>query len=789
MYRKIVGRWWAAPAAAFILPAAFLGAFIPRLNVDAGTNVLLDEKDEDLRFYNVSRPEWGYDEYAIVCARRADWFAPESLEILAGLAEDIKSRVPHVASVTSILSVPLFRNRPGPMGLPVPVYLGRPGVDLGKARAEIMGHTQARGNLISEDGRDVALLAHLEVPEEVLRLDPEWSLAQGRMDGARLAALEKDYGAALEALKGRRTAMVEGLRRVAREWSPRMDEPIRLSGLPVISVNLVEHVVTDLIVFGAVSLAFFLGAFLVVYRRFRWTALPILTCLLPVAVVVGGAAAAGRKVTVITSNAPVLIFVLMLPYTVYFVERFRERRAARPSESKLDACAGAAAQVWRPCLYSCITSMAGFASLLTSGIRPVRTFGMVVAGGMAVGLAGVFLFLPAVSGRLGDIPPGDAGARRAPRGVVGALARVVLGAPAGAAALGALVLGLAVLGMARLRVETKFIDYFRSSSEVYRGLEYIDTRMGGTTPLEIILASKEPGFFKREEGLRAIEAVSSYFGSVPEAACVMSLKTLLDEARKAFPRMSVDRLEAVLRGFKAEGRLREFAGADFSTARVVVRFRETAPTLHRNNILRGLREHLAGRPELEGLDARPTGVFLLYANMLNTLVRGQRDTFLMVLAAIYVMLLALFRDPALSLVVLVPQVLPAAACLGVMGWTGIPLDLVTVMVASVAMGVGIDAAIQYTVRYRLELEAAGGDRRQAVVRSHGTIGRAIWLATSIVVAGFSVLALSRFVPTATFGVFTALAMLMGQFSALALLPSLFLLLGLPRGAARQAGSV
>ncbi len=781
-YRTLVGKGWAAVAFPLLFAAGALGAFVPRLEVDAGTNALLNEDDPDLAFYNITRAEWGYDEYAILCARREDWFTPESQEILAGLTEALQGTVPHVKSVTSIQSVPLLRNRPPMMGLPVPVRLGKPGVDLEKARREILKHTQAQGNLISKDGKDLSLLVHLDVPEEVLRLDPEWSRAQGRKDRAALAAMEKDYEAALARLKERRTAMVNALRRVAREWDARMEGSVRLSGLPVISVNLVEHVAADLKTFGAASLAFFLLAFLTVYRRPRWTILPVLACLLPVALVVGSVALAGRKVTVITSNAPVLIFVLVLPYTVYFVERYRERRAAFPSESNLDSCAGAAARIWIPCLFSCATTMAGFASLLTSGINPVRTFGFMMAAGMAVGLACVMLFLPSASKPLKPLQEGGAAPQAGPRGMVRLLAWPVLRAPAVVAVLSVLILGAAAWGTARLRVETKFIDYFWPSSEIYRGLEYIDTRMGGTTPLEIMLTSKEPGFFESEEGLRAVAAASSYFEGVEEAANVRSLKTLMDEGRKAIPRMKVEQMNAILKGFRLEGLIRDFANADFTVTRVLVRFRETAPALHRNNILKGLRKHLDAQPELKGLDVRPTGVFLLYANMLNSLIQSQKDTFLMVVAAIYVMLVLLFRAPVLALTVLVPQVLPVFVCLGVMGWAGIPLDLMTVTIASIALGVGIDAAIQYTVRYRAELAAAGGDRREAVRRTHATVGRAIWIATSIVVAGFAVLALSKFVPTVTFGLFTALAMLMGQFAALTLLPSLFLLLGLPRAA-------
>ncbi len=789
MYRALVGRGWLFVVLFFALAAAGLSFFLPRFSVDAGTNVLLNEDDPDLAYYNVTRPQWGYDEYAIVCARRADWFAPESLGTLKELVEDLrKARHVKKDGVVSILSVPLLRNKPGAFGLPLPIFLDQPGADLEKARREFLGearpdgthlsgHTQALGNLVSADGRDLSVLVYLDIPADVLRLEPEWSLAQGRGDRARLAAIAKDYDAALAELKRRRTDLIADLREIAGRRSAGMDEPISLSGIPLINITLVEHVVADLGTFGIASFALFTLAFLAIYRRARWTVLPMLTCLLPVLLIVGTLALTGRKVTVITSNLPVLLFVLMLPYTVYFVERYRERRSLIPTESGLDSSLGAAREIWWPCLYSCTTTQAGFASLLTSGINPVRTFGLMMTIGMGVGLACVFLFLPALSRPLRPLEVRGAGAASEPRGVVKGLARLVLAAPLGVALASAAILGVSVWGTTKIKVETKFVDYFWPSSDVYRGLEVIDRRMGGTTPLEVMLTSKTPGFFKTPEGLEAVAAASRYFDGVAEAGNVRSLRTLVDEVKKALPKVTVQALANIP---AAAGQLREFVNADFTVTRVLVRFRETAPSLHRNNILARLRAHLAAEPGLRELDPRPTGVFLLYANMLNSLIESQKQTFVFVIAAIYVMLVLLFRAPLLALVVLVPQVLPALACLGTMGLAGIPLDLVTVMIASIAMGVGIDAAIQYTVRYRIELAATGGDRRAAVVRSHATIGRAIWIATSIVVAGFIVLALSKFVPTVYFGIFTALAMLMGQFAALTLLPSLFLLLKLPR---------
>lgn len=784
MYRRLLDRGSLAIVGLFVAAAAALGAFLPSLGIDASTNVLLDEHDPDLTYYSQSRLQWpSDDEFAIFCCRRADWFTPESIALLREVQTDLEA-VPHVkpkGGVVSLLSIPLLQQGP-------PRPIDAKGVDLARAREELTRHAVAGGTLISANGEDACLLVYLDAPPEHSRLDRERTAAIIAGDEARAAALAGPLEESRVELRARRRALVAGVRELAEKWAPEMSGPVRLSGLPIINLSLVEFVDHDVRVFGVASFALFTLAFALIYRRLRWTVLPIVACAMPVVLVLGSMALVGQKLTVITANLPLLLFVVMLPYTVYLVERYRERRALGGGESHLDSTVGAARDNWLPCLYSCTTTMAGFASLLTSGVKPVWWFGMHMTIGLAVGLACAFLFLPAANRPLGPLGPLEhAGAKAGPAtsGLVRMLEASVLRAPAAIVLVGVALLAAAVWGCTRITVENKFIDYFKPSSEAYQGLEYIDRRMGGTTPADIVLTSGTKGFFRTQKGIEAIRAASAWIEKEPDAGSVTSLATLVAEAQESpiFAKMqpagviAFAELNPDLRKL-----LRDVVTEDATTARVLVRFRETSPTLHRKRILDGLREDLAGRPELAELQPRVTGVFLLYANMLQALLQSQKDTFLMVVAAIYAMLVLLFRSPRLSLVVLVPQVLPAVVVLGVMGWTGVPLDLITVTIAAIAMGVGIDAAIQYTVRYRIELAATGGDRRAAVTRAHATIGRSIWLATTIMVAGFAVLALSDFVPTVSFGLFNALAMVMGQFAALTVLPALFLLTGLPRHA-------
>jgi predicted RND superfamily exporter protein len=782
------GKW---PILLGFLAATAAGAWLLRgFSVEAGTDVLLDQGDADLAYYNLTRAEWESDEYVIVCLRRDEgWFTPASLELLAELAREAQA-LPRVRKVLTIGQVPLLRNAPSSL-LPVPLKLFddkgglNPKVHPERAKNELLAHTQAVGNLVSADGKDLSMLVYLDVPEDIRRLEPEWNRLLGSAKTPevekRIAELKVPYQAAIQETNVRRLELVDGLRAATGRWRSKLSEPARLSGLPLINVVLREHIKDDIATFGVVSFSVFTLTFFLIYRRFRWTVWPIVSCVIPVVLMLGLMVLMGKKMTVITSNMPVLLFVLTLPYTVYFIERYLERRALDPNEDPKESVARAPLEIWSPCLFSVLATMAGTAAHIPSGIIPVRTFGVLMTIGMAFSLAVVMLFLPATVVSLPAAPGRAAGPAPEPKGPLRFLLALVLRAPLAVVLFSLVVFGVSLWGVSKIRVETKFIDYFHAKSEIYQGLDYIDTRMGGTTPLELVLTAKTPGYFKTSEGLASLAAVERFFAGVPETGNLRSLKTLTDEVRKALPRAKDERLLALLSSVAAE-QVREFCDPEFTTSRVLLRMRETAPTLNRKDILGRLKAHLDGLKgsELKEVEVRPTGVFLLYANMLDTYWPNTKKTFILATAAIWIMLTLLFRSPIMAALVVLPEVLPVFLVLGVMGFAGIALDMVTVIIASVALGIGIDAAIQYASRFRGELARADGDLEEAVKRSHATIGRAILIATSIVFAGFAMLCFSRFVPTIYFGLFTGIAILMGLFASLTTLPASFLLLRYPR---------
>jgi len=765
MYSLVVRRAWPAVVVVLLAAGALAVSQFGKLGIEFQTTTLLDQKDPELRVYEQlhETKSWSQNEFAVVCATGIDWVSSEGAARLQELVADLEAG-PEVGGTMSLLTIPLLRQQPGQKPNLLALagagmkHAGDDGVDYEAARAELLDHELATGSLISKDGRSTTVLVYLRAADPA---DP-------------LAAADT---------QARWQRLVDGVRTVRTNWSGRLPAPLRLAGVPLVYTYIMERVEHDLRLFGVAAAALFsLGLFLV-YRRIRFVLLPLLTSVLPVLAILGYMAVAGIRFTVITSNLPLLLFVIALPYTVYLVERYLERRRAQPDEENVEAILGAAHSVWRPCMFSALTTMAGFAAFTTSGIIPVKTFGVLMAAGTLVGLVTVFLFLPSA---LRPWPPVRVRAGGAAAGgswsLSGWFARLALARPRAILGLSAAVLALSVAGTLRLTAENKFTGYFWPSSEVYQGLEFIDQNMGGTSTLEVYLRSPEPGHFKTPEGVAAVEAVEAFFDGVAEVGSLRSLPSLLREARKTFkpewfPTMQDSTLITLLQGMAPE-LFQDIMSADGRTASLQVRFKETSPTLNRRRIIDGLEAHLGGvrARELQGLDVETTGIFVLYANMLGSLIDSQRDTLGFVVAAIYLMLLVLFRRFRLALVVLVPQALPAITMLGVMGWAGIPLDLVTVMIAAIAIGVGVDSAIQYTMRYREEM-AHDGDPRAALVRTHATVGRAIWVATSIIVLGFAVLVTSDFFPSVWFGLLTGLAMLMSQFSALLTLPSLFLWLG------------
>lgn len=818
-----MGRLLAALACVIIaLSAASFDRVRQGFRVDASTDSLVLEGDPDARRYDRTRLIFGGDEFVLVGLRRDDLFTPEGVAAVASLHARL-SGLPGVQDVLSMANAPLLRSFARPLhplfAMSKQATITTPGIDLHKAREELTGHELFAGNIVSPDARTAGFVVTLVARPEIVAAARAWGGHQAAVAAAeaavaasatpearqRLAAARRDleayrprYAAAEVRRKAERSEVVEAVRGVVKDERAE-GRDIGVSGVPSIVVEMVEAINRDLRRFSLVSLLFVVGFLLLVFRRARWVLLPLVPTGATVVFTLLLMDVMGKHMSVITGNVPSLLLVIGLAHSIHMIVRWRESQARRPDDAAQPRALAVARALVLPCLFTATTTMVGFLSLYFTGSRPIMDFGLFMAIGVALAFLLSFVALP---GLLSVLPQAREGRLERSAVLLEGLARAALRRKAAVAALGLTLAGAGALGVARLDVEARFIDYFSPRSPIHQGLLYIDEHLGGTSGLEVVL-SGEAGAFgpANPENLDRAAAVAEWLRARHEVGVVMSYTGLVDELRKLIERERKDAV-AALAGLPQEAVTRllspyvvvapvEAEGstvAPFSAVRIVARVRETDPGLRRLPLLAELRAELVRQFPAGGpVRAEATGMFVLYANMLQSLVRSQVTSSLLCLGAIWVMLALLFRSPGAAVLALVPNLLPIVLAMGAMGWSGVPLDMATVMIASVSLGIGIDGAIHYLFRYEEELRR-DGDVPAALVRTSGSIGTSILYTSLTSVVGFSVLAFSEFRPNAYFGVLTGLAMVAALFAMLTVLPVLVAWSGLfRRRAAGDAG--
>ncbi len=767
----------------------FFGFNLKKFRMDASSDSLVLENDADLKYYEATRELFGTDDYIIITLTAGQGvFSPEVLHAIGSMSRELE-RLPSVESVNSILTVPLFHSPNVSLYEMGTGYktLTMPGCDVHKAALELTTSPLWRNNLISPDASTTALVLSLKPHKEFDALsDERYKLrrksASGELtkeESVRLRLVNKEYNRRHSEISAQRRRDVGAIRAILEPYR-RQGYEIAESGLPTIVADMVTYIERDIRVFG-IGVVLFLGTVLaVVFRHPKWVLLPLVTCVIPVVIIMGYLGITGWETTVVTANFSSLLLIVSMQNSIYLVVRFREIHARYPELGKREILLQAVREISVPCFYTSATQIAGFATLVISGIRPIIDFGILMSMGLGLAYFVNFTFFPAALMMFpkGATPPRHlATLEKSP---VAFLAGFAERHRVGIAAGSVFVLALGALGMARLQVENRFIDYFRKGTPISRGLTLIDSRLGGTTSLEVVLDGKQPDYWLEPAHLETLRKLHQFIEKMPNVGKVSSLDTLVEiltGVNGGIPpnKFVLNIARTSLSEKMQRAYILPYATRDFSKARVFVRIRESSPTLNRDAMLQQLQHYLRDDLKLSRDEARVTGIFVLYNNLLKSLFDSQIKTLGLVFVVIYAMLVGLFRSLYLAAISIVPAILPVFLILGIMGWAGISLDMMTIMIASVTCGIAVDNMIQYTFRYRSEF-SRDRDYLRSMYRSHNSIGLAILYASLTIIAGFGILTLSQFIPTIYFGFFTSVAMSAGFLGSLTLLPMLLVLL-------------
>jgi uncharacterized protein len=757
--------------------------------MDASSDSIVLENDKDLRYYDETRQIFGSDDYVVITVTpHRDLFSRPSLDLLAEMIGRLQA-IPTVQSITSILNVPLFHSPDIPLFKLASDYrtLSMAETDPALARTELIESPLYQEYLISLDGRTCAVQVNFAPDELIDRLEIErYRLNDKRLDGsiseAELAEFEQvqqQYSARHAELSAMRKEHIERIRAIMHEYrGPDRLGELHLGGVPMIVVDIINYVERDIVIFlfGVLGLVLLMMA--VFFKKPKWVLLPTACCSLAVVIMMGYLGWSDWRTTIVTSNFSSLLLIMTMAMAIHIVVRYREIYAGHPELTNRELILQTIRFVWRPCFFTTLTTMVGFGSLIVSGIRPVMDFGHMMILGLAAAYLICFVFFPAA---LMLFPKGGVPAREfaeLKNSPVAVFARFTERFRISVAICTVALIAFCVVGITRLTVENRFIDYFKPTTPIYQGMTVIDSRLGGTTPLEVVLDGDEEDFWLKPENLERLSAIHTWLDGLDETGKVISPHTMLKVLEKINDGKPVSTVILNLMRTRlpediARAVLQPYVTPDFSSVRIAMRVRESDRGLHRKELMEKISAYLQNDSGMPPGTTHVTGMFVLYNNMLQSLFRSQVLTIGAVIGSIWFVFLLLFRSPSWATIAIIPNVIPVLLVLGILGWAGIPLDMMTIMIAAITFGIAVDDTIHYIHRFRDEFPK---DRRYiaTMYRCHNSIGYAIVYTSITIVVGFSIMVFSNFIPTIYFGLFTGLAMIVALAAAVVLLPLLII---------------
>ena len=808
------------PFITILVILTFLGFFsynIQYFELDASSDSLLLQDDEDLRYYRNIKARYGDDEFLVVTiSPKIDLFDEKTIDLLTNLKKDL-SKLDQIESVVSILDVPLLKSPPKSLAEiadSAPTFLS-PETDKELAKIELTTSNLYRNLIISEDAKTTAMLLNI-------RLNVELESLIDKRDALRAKRLDSDLSAMELKELDRLTSEVKSLRKDERNETATMVSDVRsvldqykssaeifLGGVPMITVDMIDYIQNDIQLFGLLILMFLVIALLVIFKNPQWMIVSMVCCLIGLMIMTGVLGYMSWPVTVVSANFVALLLIFSLSITVHLTVRYRELVKLFPEENHSSLIVMTMRDKLEPCLFTTITTMVGFGSLLIAGIRPVIDFGWMMLISMGVIFILVFNLFPALLSLFSKIDHQVKEDKT--HKLTNAFANLVIQKPTQILILFTIVFAISISGITKLTAENQFIKAFKEDTEIFQGLSVIDSQLGGTTPLDIIIEADpdffnveddeniieddffDEAFFEDDDGeydiggdsywynsyrLKTIEAVHDYLESLNEAGKVISFDTTMDVLQTLNDGDEMDTFFLSVLYKKVPDDVREalfdpYLSEDGNQLRISFRVYESYPDLQRGELLKKIKRDLTSELGLKESQVKLTGMLVLYNNVLESLITSQILTIGFVFAAIMIMFLFLFRSIKFAVIAVIPSIIASSSVLGLMGLMNIPLDIMTITIAAICIGIGVDHSIHYVHRFREEiLDSSHAD--VAIKNAHNSTGQAIYYTSVIIILGFSILAFSNFIPTIYFGLFTAFAMLLALFANLTLLPVLLM---------------
>ena len=810
VYKAIITDYAKISITIICLVLAYFLYFSKDFKLDASSDSLLLESDKDLKYLREVNERYGSKDYLVLTYTPIASFTDEETIINLQFFKSKIEKLEWVDSVITIIDVPLLKNSNAPLMERLKNYktLSYPEIDKKRGFNEIINSPIYKDYVISADGKTSGIVVYLKqdkklnefikIKNNFFNLDLEGNLDKSQKK--ERAIFNSEYDSYKNIYNQKNHQNINEIREVIKKYN--VNAEVFLGGLPMITDDMMSFVQNDIVVFGIGVFIFIVITLWLIFKKIKWVVIPLLGCAFSVGAMIGMVGLLGWKVTVISSNFIAIMLILNMAMNIHITVRFLQIKKEFEGIDIKDAVYEASSKMFMPILYTVLTTICAFLSLIFSGIKPIIDFGWMMTLGLTISTIITLTLIPALLNEFSNSED-SIDQHEEKSKITSALSNFSKGNTSLIFGTTLIVIFLSIVGIFKLEVENSFINYFDKKTEIYKGMKKIDDQLGGTTPLDIILKfpvkeekkEKDDEFsewdkdtkdkdetykywFTRDK-IDKILKVHDYLESLPEIGKVISFGSIIRVAEDLIGN-KLETLETGILYSKFPEEIKKeiispYISIKDNEARISVRIKDSLEDLRRNELIIKINSELKTKVGLDEEEYKLSGVLILFNNLLQSLFKSQILSLGVTMIGILLMFLVLFRNLTLSLIGVVPNFIAAFFILGIIGLFGIPLDMMTITIASITIGIAVDNSIHYIYRFKEEFEKIK-NYNDTVSKCHNTIGISILNTTVTIIFGFSILFLSNFIPTIYFGVLTGVAMLLALISVLTLLPKLILVL-------------
>ncbi len=768
-----------------IITVLSFGYYAKNFKLDASSETLLLDGDPDLKYLQEVTKKYGSKEFLILTYTPNEGMVSDnSINNLLSLKYKIQS-LSWVHSVITLLDVPLLNSSDSPLQERLKNFktLKDDDIDRNRGFSEILSSPVFRNFVISEDGKTSGIIVNIKDNN----IKNTYKKSKKEIEDYKDQIKKQNHKNIIEIRD-----VIESYKDIGK---------IHLGGIPMIADDMMSFIKSDIIVFGIGVLLFIIATLWFVFRKLIWIIVPISSCFFSVVIMMGILGLLGWKVTVISSNFIALMLILTMAMNIHLSTRFLQLKENYPEKNILDLISLTTKKMFWPILYTVVTTVIAFLSLIFSEIKPIIDFGWMMTLGLITSFIITFTLLPSL---INFVPQENISLKRYKESIItNFFAKFSKNNKNIILIFTGIIIILSFVGISRLEVENSFINYFSKKTEIYKGMKLIDEKLGGTTPLEVILKfpkkdkskfdeesefedwdsedeqSDEKYWFTKDK-IDKIASAHNYLDSLPQVGKVLSFSSIIDVATMLNNNKPLGTLEMGVLYSKIPQSIKSeiidpYISIIDNEARISLRIIDSQENLRRNELIKKINYDLKNKVGLNENEFKLAGVLILFNNLLQSLFKSQILTLGLVMIGIFFMFLILFKNIKLSLIGVVPNFIAAFFILGIIGLIGIPLDMMTITIAAITIGIAVDNSIHYIYRFKEEFNNLN-DYNKTLDLCHNTVGIAILNTSITIVFGFSILILSKFIPTIYFGIFTGFAMLLAMISVLTLLPLLILMI-------------